>query len=67
MTLLSRVLSLVLPVSVLALAPPLAPSLVLQDNAQLPLVDDVKVPVILGVMSRCPDALIWFVSMGSFL
>jgi len=52
MSLLSRVV-LLLPTVVLALAPPL----VVQNDA-LARLDDVRVPVILGVMSRCPDALL---------
>jgi len=45
-------LSLFLPVVVLA-----APPLVLQDDVWDGL-DDVRVPVTLGVMSQCPDALL---------
>jgi hypothetical protein len=52
MSLLSHVV-LLLPTVVLALAPPL----VVQNDA-LARLDDVRVPVILGVMSRCPDALL---------
>lgn len=29
-----------------------------QDNSQITLSEDVKVPVVLGVMSRCPDAML---------
>ncbi|EGN93050.1 hypothetical protein SERLA73DRAFT_190200 [Serpula lacrymans var. lacrymans S7.3] len=38
----------------------LSPPLVLQDSVhgQLNQLDDVKVPVVLGVMSRCPDAML---------
>ena len=49
----SLVISLFLPVVVLALAPPL----VLQEGV-LHTLDKVRVPVTLGVMSRCPDALL---------
>lgn len=44
---------LLLPAIVLALAP----HLVMQDDALLT-VDDVRVPVTLGVMSQCPDAML---------
>jgi hypothetical protein len=53
MSLLSRPALLFLPAVVLALAPPL----VVQYETLLRL-DDVRVPVTLGVMSRCPDALL---------
>jgi hypothetical protein len=43
-----------MPAVVLALAPPL---LTVQYDATAGL-DDVRVPVLLGVMSRCPDALL---------
>ena len=52
MSLVARLTLLVLPAVVLALAPPL----VMQDA--LHRLDDVRVPVTLGVMSRCPDALL---------
>lgn len=29
-----------------------------QDNSQIIFTEDVKVPVVLGVMSRCPDAML---------
>lgn len=29
-----------------------------QDNSQIIVTEDVKVPVVLGVMSRCPDAML---------
>ena len=32
--------------------------LMVQDNSQIIIAEDVKVPVVLGVMSRCPDALL---------
>ncbi|KIJ70574.1 hypothetical protein HYDPIDRAFT_105310 [Hydnomerulius pinastri MD-312] len=32
--------------------------LTVQDNSQIILAEDVKVPVVLGVMSRCPDAML---------
>jgi len=54
MSLLSRIVLLFLPAVVLALAPPL---LTVQYDAMAGL-DDVRVPVLLGVMSRCPDALL---------
>jgi hypothetical protein len=53
MSLLSRPALLFLPAVALALAPPL----VVQYETLLRL-DDVRVPVTLGVMSRCPDALL---------
>jgi len=52
MSLLSRVV-LLLPTVVLALLLPLS-----CKNDALARLDDVRVPVILGVMSRCPDALL---------
>jgi len=45
---------LLLPMAIVA-SPPF---LVLQDFGQQGVLDDVKVPVQLGVMSRCPDALL---------
>ncbi|KAH7914365.1 hypothetical protein BJ138DRAFT_1133468 [Hygrophoropsis aurantiaca] len=33
-------------------------ALVVQDNTQTIFADEVKVPVVLGVMSRCPDAIL---------
>jgi hypothetical protein len=54
MSLLSRIVLLLMPAVVLALAPPL---LTVQYDATAGL-DDVRVPVLLGVMSRCPDALL---------
>lgn len=32
--------------------------LIVQENPQTIFTEDVKVPVVLGVMSRCPDALL---------
>jgi hypothetical protein len=52
MSLLSHVVSLFLPVVALALVP-----LVIQNDDLLKL-DYLRVPVTLGVMSRCPDALL---------
>jgi len=52
--LLSRIASLFLPAVVVALAPPL----VLQDDALLRMDTDIRVPVTLGVMSQCPDAML---------
>ena len=54
MSLLSRIASLFLPAVVVALAPPL----VLQDDALLRMDADIRVPVTLGVMSQCPDAML---------
>jgi hypothetical protein len=54
MSLLSRIASLFLPAVVVALAPPL----VLQDDALLRMDTDIRVPVTLGVMSQCPDAML---------
>jgi hypothetical protein len=54
MSLLSRIVLLILPAVVLALAPPL---FTMQYDAMSGL-DDVRVPVLLGVTSRCPDALL---------
>ncbi|KAG6854792.1 hypothetical protein C0991_001219 [Blastosporella zonata] len=51
-------------VSMLLFAAPVAvrafhiPSLFSQNSGQFNVIDDVKVPVQLGVMSRCPDALL---------
>lgn len=41
-------------VSIQAAVPPLT----VQDDSQLIITEDVKVPVVLGVMSRCPDAML---------
>ncbi|KAH7929437.1 hypothetical protein BV22DRAFT_1002700 [Leucogyrophana mollusca] len=49
---------LLLLVNFLAISEALHTPLVVQDNSQMVLADDVKVPVILGVMSRCPDAIL---------
>jgi hypothetical protein len=54
MSLLTRIFLLFLPAVVLTLAPPL---LTVQYDAMVGL-DDVRVPVLLGVASRCPDALL---------
>lgn len=32
--------------------------LTVQDNSQIIVTEDVKVPVVLGVMSRCPDTML---------
>ncbi len=50
-TMLRWVSTMLLPLQILAA------SFLVQDS-QLPLNEDVKVPVHLGVMSRCPDALL---------
>ena len=42
----------------LSVAMALAPPLTVQDHFQTAISDDVKVPVVLGVMSRCPDAIL---------
>ncbi|KAF8138293.1 hypothetical protein EV363DRAFT_1154254 [Boletus edulis] len=34
------------------------PPLTVQDNSQIIFAEDIKVPVVLGVMSRCPDAML---------
>ncbi|KAG9317300.1 hypothetical protein JVU11DRAFT_1497 [Chiua virens] len=34
------------------------PPLTVQDSSQIIVTEDVKVPVVLGVMSRCPDAML---------
>ena len=34
------------------------PPLKVQDDSQTVFTEDVKVPVVLGVMSRCPDAML---------
>lgn len=57
MTLLSQVTLLALPIVAFALSPPL----VVQDGARIQSIDDIRVPVTLGVMSKCPDAVLWFV------
>jgi hypothetical protein len=44
---------LLLPVAVLGI-----PGLIVQQHELQNVMDDVKVPVQLGVMSRCPDALL---------
>jgi len=36
----------------------LAPLLTVQDQFHTTFSDDIKVPVVLGVMSRCPDAIL---------
>lgn len=61
MSVLLRVFLLVLPTVVSALSPPL----VLQnDGLKSNTFDDILVPVTLGVMSKCPDAILWLVCLA---
>jgi hypothetical protein len=53
MFLFSRIVLLLLPAIILALAP----ALLIQDDTLLRL-DGIRVPVTLGVMSQCPDAML---------
>jgi hypothetical protein len=41
-----------------SIAMALAPPLTVQYQFPTPISDDMKVPVVLGVMSRCPDAIL---------
>ncbi|OAX43504.1 hypothetical protein K503DRAFT_708487 [Rhizopogon vinicolor AM-OR11-026] len=51
-------LSLLSSLGLISAAIALAPPLTVQDQFHTTFSDDVKVPVVLGVMSRCPDAIL---------
>lgn len=51
-------LSLLSLLGLISIAMALAPPLTVQDQFPVAISDDVKVPVVLGVMSRCPDAIL---------
>lgn len=51
-------LSLLFLLGLISIAMALAPPLTVQDQFPVAISDDVKVPVVLGVMSRCPDAIL---------
>ena len=53
-----RCLSLLSSLGLVGAAMALAPPLTVQDQFHTTSSDDVKVPVVLGVMSRCPDAIL---------
>jgi hypothetical protein len=51
-------LSLLCSLGLVSAAMTLAPWLTVQDQFHTAFSEDVKVPVVLGVMSRCPDAIL---------